>query len=827
MITELLHHFLKALFADNDYRSDIGLDALSKDAERIVVRDAKYINGDKVRQMRRLYENVWSVDSNSRPTCGVSNPFIALWRFADTCLTMRDGEVTVRFEELLRWRKLSTEIGENLLVCAYLAHEDCFYGSAHAAARWGYTCQVDDVDLKYIFSKGLSELHQHLKASADMFSLSWICLMNHITRRYLTFGKIAGGRVPEVYRQCYEAAALRVSLFEILQGMEETEYEMPDSEAGFESALRKLQYRINGYRECYGWKIRGKRYDYAITSDQSEGLTPLNVFDGEKYILYASMLRVFQNPADKKLTQMLYKYVLAKSKFRQFIEQNNVKKGFANFSIYERRKDIILDSYPAYKRIALTLAAEESLRIHHVTSLETRIAPKNDLRKMLGDFLRTEKYCRATHCGEEQDVRFVYHFIKRCEDDTREGFVRHHRLRNDVKRQTLNIVVMRRYKKTVYEKLVGVDAANSELGCRPEVFAQSFRYLRKHSDGRLHFTYHAGEDFYDIADGLRAIDEAIRLLHLKGGDRIGHGLALGTVAHYYYHRQECTIAISKQCLLDNCAWLLARSPELGISIAPKVRHTLESCYCRLLAEIYDRHDVLHTYINSMSLRGDNPRALQSGDREVSDVIPDWKSCDLDPNPQLEVARQNKDAVNLYLDYHFSEKVKKEGNRIEEFKITDEYEHLITEIQEAMMEEIERRGIVMECCPSSNFKIGYEDRYDFQPVFRFNSIIDSPEAHHLPVTINTDDIGVFHTTLDNEYAILALAALKMKDADGRPLYSRRMVMSWLEQIRENGYKYRFKPLQTPSNPHSIPFKPLQTPSNPITLPHVANSRNRQI
>ena len=116
MITELLHHFLKALFADNDYRSDIELDTLSKDAERIVVRDAKYINGDKVRQMRRLYEDVWSVDSSSRPTCGVSNPFIALWRFADTCLTMRGGKVAVMFEELLRWRKLSTEIGENLLV---------------------------------------------------------------------------------------------------------------------------------------------------------------------------------------------------------------------------------------------------------------------------------------------------------------------------------------------------------------------------------------------------------------------------------------------------------------------------------------------------------------------------------------------------------------------------------------------------------------------------------------------------------------------------------------------------------------------------------------
>lgn len=792
MTTELLHHFLKALFADNDYRSDIDIDTLSKDAERLVVRDARYINGDKVRLMRRLYDDEWSIDDDDRPTSGVSNPFLALSRFAKSCLTLRGGEVLVRFEELLRWRELSTEIGENLLVCAFLAHEDCFHGNTHGKARWSYTCKVDDADLGYIFGKGLSELHQHLKASTDMFSLSWICLMNHITRRYVTFGKLAGDRVPVVYRQCYEAAAIRVHLFEILQEIGETDYDMPDFGAGFESAARKLQYRINSYRENYGRKINGKRYDYAITSSKAEALTALNVFDGEKFILYSAMVRIFQNPSEKLLTGMLYRYVLAKSKFRQFIEQPNGKKGFANFSIYERHKDMMLDAYPAYKRIALTLAAEESLHVHNVTSLETRIAPKNDLRKMLADFLMTEKYCRAGLDAGKQDVRFVYHFIKRYEDDTREGFVRQHRLRHDIRRQTLNMVVMHRYKRKVFEKLVGVDAANTELGCSPEVFAQSFRYLRKRCEGRLHFTYHAGEDFYDIADGLRAIDEAIHLLRLRNGERIGHGLALGTIAHYYYHRQECTIAISKQCLLDNCAWLLVRSQELGISVAPKVRHMLESWFDRLLCEIYGSHDTLHTYYSAMLLRGDNPRALSYGKRRSCNVIPDWESCDLDPDPRLGVIRKNQDAMRLYHDYHFKETVKKEGKRIVEFKISEGYEELITAMQEAMIEEIERRGIVIECCPTSNLKIGYEDRYDYQPIFRFNSISDAPGGHHLPVTINTDDIGVFHTTLDNEYAIIALAALKKKDSEGRPLYSRRMVMSWLEQIRENGFKYRFKP-----------------------------------
>ena len=56
---------------------------------------------------------------------------------------------------------------------------------------------------------------------------------------------------------------------------------------------------------------------------------------------------------------------------------------------------------------------------------------------------------------------------------------------------------------------IGVDAANNELYCRPEVFAQAFRYLKnftghyrdintfqKRPTKSINFTFHAGEDFY-------------------------------------------------------------------------------------------------------------------------------------------------------------------------------------------------------------------------------------------------------------------------------------------------------------------------------------------
>lgn len=80
------------------------------------------------------------------------------------------------------------------------------------------------------------------------------------------------------------------------------------------------------------------------------------------------------------------------------------------------------------------------------------------------------------------------------------------------------------------QRVYGIDACSNEIGCRPETFATEFRYLRHVSELRykipwyrttvehyeeLGLTYHAGEDFLDITDGIRAIDEAINFLELQ------------------------------------------------------------------------------------------------------------------------------------------------------------------------------------------------------------------------------------------------------------------------------------------------------------------------
>ena len=104
----------------------------------------------------------------------------------------------------------------------------------------------------------------------------------------------------------------------------------------------------------------------------------------------------------------------------------------------------------------------------------------------------------------------------------------------------------------------------------------------------------------------------------------------------------------------------------------------------------------------------------------------------------------------------------------------------------MIDKMDEMQLSVECCPTSNFKIGKLGRYDRHPIFRFNTV---DARHQLPVTINTDDQGIFSTSLDVEYALISLAMQKMKDADGKPCFSRAQVDDWMARIYANSKKFR--------------------------------------
>lgn len=377
-------------------------------------------------------------------------------------------------------------------------------------------------------------------------------------------------------------------------------------------------------------------------------------------------------------------------------------------------------------------------------------------------------------------------------------------------------------------RVVGIDAANSEIFCRPEVYAQAFRFLRGHEvkideelddyPYDLNITYHVGEDFMDIADGLRAIEEALIFLNLRNGDRLGHALVLGTDVKNYYEKRYYTICASRQVILDNLAWLHHKC--IRLTGYTQLCGWLEMMFLKYFTDIYrvkqevgeniidsyfktsednELSSNINDYYLSWLLRGDSPVIGKELDSEnlkklTSTIDKEWAHAGMNHQVCAEVALGNENARELFDAYH-SFKYARRGYIGDTLTIPpmyrDEWYSLLEKIQQHLIEKIEKRHVAIECNPSSNFKIGEISRYDEHPILKFfNYGLDTPYPHHdVAVSINTDDQGVFSTSLEREYSLMALAIERNQTEEHHN--SPRAIVDWLNRVREMSLEQRFK------------------------------------
>ncbi|MBR1742590.1 MAG: hypothetical protein IJ733_12145, partial [Lachnospiraceae bacterium] len=108
---------------------------------------------------------------------------------------------------------------------------------------------------------------------------------------------------------------------------------------------------------------------------------------------------------------------------------------------------------------------------------------------------------------EELKKKFFYvmHFIKKREKEEERyeiGSCRDSSVRQEVETQAKAIAEFRENNPDVAERVLGIDASSAEIWCRPEVFAQAFRYLKANQSEKLpklpqlRCSYHVGEDFW-------------------------------------------------------------------------------------------------------------------------------------------------------------------------------------------------------------------------------------------------------------------------------------------------------------------------------------------
>lgn len=790
---------------NNRWKEDKRMKFFSQIVTQKALDITPYVNNDKINLLSALFLDEWGKQPKStlNNTSPCINPFYTLLHFSNKCMKLVHDFPVAKFSCLLELREISEIIGEDIIACSLAAYNNRNEKTTLYIPEISSPSCGNDADLLLLFNKGLPDLHQHLYASCDTFTLSWICLMNHITQRTKIFRELFSNiafnkekSANQLYLHIYEAAKIRINLYREIRGLDQIPFK---KSIAYYRNIQELQQYINIQR--LKDKGRGKNnyaiLDYAFVP--SLGKNSYHPLNGEVYILYQTLKKIYAHPQDTKLTENFYKYVLIKNILRKELIQNNERTGFGNFSIFEKRKDLFIEKYPQYDNLKIEMSLQDAYTNHHVSYIETRIAPKCDFKKFQTQYHRIQKISSKLNITP----KLIYHFIKRQDDKFVILMPRHETLRREIKLQAINIINFTNSNISACQNIIGIDAANSELATRPEVFAQSYRYLRYHSCPQkhllfplkkaeeIHFTFHVGEDFYDLADGLRAIDECIQFLHMQDGDRLGHCLALGINARNYYILQNNAVIIPKQWLMDNCAWIIQKAQSLNIVLASNLKMELTNKFNELSIEIYGKVIDYNEYLLAMQLRGDNPRLYPLNNKDIRPVcIGDWHSFDFEESLQARISRQSKEACKLYYRYHYDRDVRKNGDKVEVFHVTEPYKDAIEKIQEGMMNELEKRGIVIEACPTSNLKIGTQKRFDELPLLRFLPPSQNKLGHHLRVTINTDDLGIFSTALDYEYAILAAAALKAKDDKGREKYTRLQILNWLEEIRGNGFKYMF-------------------------------------
>ena len=559
--------------------------------------------------------------------------------------------------------------------------------------------------------------------------------------------------------------------------------------------------------------------------------------------------------------EMFYLYLVLQCNFRSEMIQNNEQVGFKNFKNYQDRKDDAWDSTPYYSD-AICLALNNRLSVERVSSLEGRMVPKPEIEKNINKVIRTDLAKRFADCRQEEvwdisnydfdpelDVDifrdaewfYAFHYFK-IPDDRKmdpEKFqlpqYRHAKHRELILNQTKGFVNALRVSPYFRNRVRGIDAASEEVQCRPEIFAVAYRYIdyaqkkwNASEDGllpsspiRISKAYHAGEDFLDIASGLRAIDEAICFLHLEAHSRIGHALALGVEPEIHYNTKHYEIIITKQDRLDDLVWLLYRSRELGVEIDSSLEAQLRQEAEQLFREIYrdalaekNWDSSLSVYWRSMKLREDDPSVYSSGGFEEPGMDADEiKTCLIDnENSELCYYREDSQIAGLYYFYHFGVMEGIRGNETYIKRVSKAYIQLMRRCQDAMIKEVCRRNLIIETNPSSNVLIGTFKDYCLHPVFRFNnrklsklmSSRSSENSIQLNVCVNTDDLGVFDTTLEFEYALLYEALQKRRDdavnsypegsrtntVDSSLQYSDQDILEYLDDLRKMGIRAVF-------------------------------------
>lgn len=734
------------------------------------------------------------LENTFRDIKGVNDAlYKGIHEMADYYLEMREGKVYSRVERQNEWQLFLPSMPPLVLVAAMLQRDGCLQyegymeflrkricpNVCYTAIPSPYIRQMEDLRKQ---RKGLHDLHIHLNGAleTDWVWQDFLEFPNEIYEELTS--AYSKGKVKEHYEQISPFLSSPLKFRKILDmafRLREELYECVVEKKEFCPDLKKKLKEIILEKQPIGSRAHPMKNRIRTCS------SPMQL----ECLFYVLVLDALQKPGTEYLGGLFHFYLLILGLANQLLVQPLWCSGFEEFQKYTLN-GMREWSEKQYIRRFRQLAGN---RLNNIRFIEGRFSPKNEkiknekllsairqgweelAEKVLAKELLLNKrllcneglLCNqrlplAKRLLENEDqmptLRLIAHFIKEP-DKHPDDFIRYKMLRISLKQKANVLVNMKQDKHPLIQCLAGIDAAASEFDTPPEVFAPVFRYLRK--EGFTQFTFHAGEDFFHILSGLRAIYEAIVFLELKRCDRIGHATACGISVGVWRENMGSRMYIRKGEHLDNLVFAY---------------HLLSSSFCqcelaqRKLPKLIEK---INEYSYDIYEKYYPPYLLQEA----------WLMRKEDPYQYLAKEKEEDKKETLFLRYHERRIVEKcnEIIAIDTYEIFEEEE--LHEMQLAVLKKMHDEEIVIETLPTSNVIIGHHQ--SFETYHLYNWYRWGKEGHPVPpIVVGTDDTGIFATNIYNEYCniySLFLYEKKMNVTD---------VLRFIEYLDENSRLYRF-------------------------------------
>jgi adenosine deaminase len=441
---------------------------------------------------------------------------------------------------------------------------------------------------------------------------------------------------------------------------------------------------------------------------------------------------------DEKLASLFHEYLINMAFFIHLLMQQPTQYGFEQFQklTLTNLRDL---SEESYKKQFLQLTGSARNDLHYV---ECRFNPKPEIGANITLLAKISKGWEEAQSitNNEGEYALVAHFIKR-KDSSPDTCWRFQAEYSDLCKRASALLALIHSRSKYAGKVVGIDAAGSEFDMPPYVFSPFFRALKR--KGVTHATYHAGEDFYQILGGLRAIYEAIEFCGLSRGDRIGHASAAGLNPDLFSSFSQGAIPIEES--LDNLVFAYSFITEQKIkdlySLLPLIASSVE-VYC---LKLYGKDYPIPSLIAAWRLRRFHPTMVYFEDCNESE-----HTFYYDEQEVAMCSREREGLpLEIYLAYQDSSFA---GRRRKEIVINEDIlstKDLVV-LQQALLKFMHSKEIVIETLPSSNVSIGPHKSIDSYHLWTWLQWERDGKCIP-PIVVGTDDPGIFPTTIFNEYA----------------------------------------------------------------------------